>query len=195
MDAKATVHVGPFARGGKRRALVAAVAHALHPEATRTPVGIFLPTFDARCVDGVPSTVTSDGLADRLVQGWESVRARFPPMPTLVLPGDHGPANHRRRTQGMQRRVECVPQYPVTMRLASSPPYHRNSHPIERCWGLGENQWNGSLLEAIDTGLQLTAPMTWQGAHPIVARVTTTSQTGVTLTKEAMEAVEAQIKR
>jgi hypothetical protein len=37
--------------------------------------------------------------------------------------------------------------------------------------------------------------MTWKGAHPIVARVTKTYQTGVTLTKEAMEAVEAKIKR
>ena len=37
--------------------------------------------------------------------------------------------------------------------------------------------------------------MTWKGTHPIVALVTTTYQTGVTLTKEAMEAVEAKIKR
>jgi hypothetical protein len=36
--------------------------------------------------------------------------------------------------------------------------------------------------------------MTWHGKHPIVALVTT-YQTGVTLTREAMEAVEAQIKR
>jgi len=37
--------------------------------------------------------------------------------------------------------------------------------------------------------------MPWQGTHPVVARVTTTYQTGVTLTKEAREAVEAKIKR
>ena len=37
--------------------------------------------------------------------------------------------------------------------------------------------------------------MTWKGEHPIVALVTATSQTGVTLTKEAMEAVEANIER
>jgi len=37
--------------------------------------------------------------------------------------------------------------------------------------------------------------MTWKGMHPIVALVTTTYQTGVTLTKEAMEAVEAQVTR
>jgi hypothetical protein len=37
--------------------------------------------------------------------------------------------------------------------------------------------------------------MTWKGTHPLVALVTTTYQTGVTLTKEAMEAVEDKIKR
>jgi hypothetical protein len=37
--------------------------------------------------------------------------------------------------------------------------------------------------------------MTWKGTHPIVALVTTTYQSGVTLTKEAMEAVEGKIKR
>jgi len=81
------------------------------------------------------------------------------------------------------------------MRLAYYPPYHSKYNPIERCWGILENHWNGSLLDSIDTVLQFTATMTWKGAHPIVALVTTTYQTGVTLTKKAMEAVEAKIKR
>jgi hypothetical protein len=46
MDAKATVKVGPFARGGKSRTHVAAVDHDFHPTATLTPVGIFLPAWD-----------------------------------------------------------------------------------------------------------------------------------------------------
>ena len=79
MDAKATVHVGPFGRGGKTRAHVAAVDHDFHPIATLTPVGIFLPAWDALFVYGVTSKVTSDCLADRLTQWWESVRTRFPP--------------------------------------------------------------------------------------------------------------------
>ena len=195
MDAKALVKIGPFARGGKSRALVAAVDHDFHPEATLTPVGIFLPTFDELFVYGVTSKVTSDCLADRLGQWWESVRTRFPHITTLVLNVDNGPENHSRRTQFMQRMVEFVQQYQVTMRLAYYPPYHSKYNPIERCWGILENHWNGSLLDSIDTVLQFTATMTWKGAHPIVALVTTTYQTGVTLTKEAMEAVEAKIKR
>jgi len=37
--------------------------------------------------------------------------------------------------------------------------------------------------------------MTWKGKGPVVALVTTTYQTGVKLTKDAMKTVEAQIQR
>jgi hypothetical protein len=46
MDAKATVKVGPFARGGKSRIPTAAADHDFQPSATLTPVGIFLPASD-----------------------------------------------------------------------------------------------------------------------------------------------------
>jgi hypothetical protein len=195
MDAKATVKVGPFARGGKRRTLVAAVDHDFQPAATLTPVGIFLPTLDELLVYGVTSKVTSDCLVDRLAQWWVAVRERCAHITTLVINVDNGPENHSRRTQFMQRLVECVQPYHVTVRLAYYPPYHSKDNPIERCWGILENHWNGSLLDSIDTVLPFAATMTWKGRHPLVALVTTTYQTGVTLTKEAMEVVEAKIKR
>jgi Rhodopirellula transposase DDE domain len=195
MDAKAIVKVGPFARGGKSRTLVAAVDHDFQPAATRTPVGIFLPAFDELCVYGVTSKVPSDCLVDRLAQWWEAVRARFPHVTMLVLNGDNGPEHQSRRTPCMQRMVEGVQQYQVTVRLAYSPPYHSKYNPIERCWGILENHWNGALLDSIDAVLQCAATMTWKGTPPIVALGTTTYQTGVALTKEAMEAVEAKIKR
>ena len=66
---------------------------------------------------------------------------------------------------------------------------------MERCWGIVEHHGNGSRPDAIDTGLQCAATMTWKGRHPFVVLVTTTYQTGVTLTKEAMETVEANLKR
>jgi transposase len=195
IDAKAIVTVGPFARGGKSRALAMAVDHDFQAAATLTPVGIFLPAFDELFVYGVTSTVTSDCLADRLVQWWEAVRPRFPHITTLVLNVDNGPENHSRRTQFMQRMVEFVQQYQVTVRLAYYPPYHSKYNPIERCWGILENHWNGTLLDSIDTVLQFATTMTWKGIHPIVALVTTTYETGITLTKAAMEAVEAKVKR
>ena len=195
MDAKATVKVGPFARGGKSRLQVEAADHDFAPEATITPVGIFLPTLGELFVYGVTSKVTSDCLVDRLAQWWEVVRERFAQITTLVINVDNGPENHSRRTQFMQRLVEFVQQYHVTIRLAYYPPYHSKYNPIERCWGILENHWNGTLLASIDTVLQCARTMTWNGRHPVVDLVTTTYQTGVTLTKAAMETVEAQLQR
>jgi transposase len=195
MDAKATVKIGPFTRGGKSRMQVHASDHDFAPEATVTPVGIFLPTFGELFVYGVTSKVTSDGLVDRLAQWWEAVRERFAHITTLVINLDNGPENHSRRTQFMQRLVTFVPQYHLTVRLAYYPPYHSKYNPIERCWGILENHWNGTLLDSLDTVLQCARTMTWRGNHPVVELVTVLYQTGVALTKDAMETVEAQLKR
>jgi hypothetical protein len=195
MDAKATVKVGPFARGGKSRALVTAADHDFAPDATMTPVGIFLPASDELFVYGVTSKVTSDCLVDRLGQGWAMVRERYAPITTWVINLDNGPENHSRRTQFMQRLVDFVQQYRVNVRLAYYPPYHSKYNPIERCWGILENHWHGALLDSIDAVLQFARTMTWKGTHPVVELVTTTYRTGVKLTAEAMDLVEAQIKR
>ena len=37
--------------------------------------------------------------------------------------------------------------------------------------------------------------MAWKGKHPVVALVTTTYQTGVKLTREAMQVVETRLQR
>jgi len=254
MDAKATVKVGPFARGGKSRILTKAADHDFHPAATVTPVGIFLPASDefflygvtnpARTwytpmgndvgtkigdfsasvplftlkndykkqasgviltthgripcpggVCGVTSKVTSDCLVDRLVDWWEEVKDRFSQIKTLVINVDNGPENHSRRTQFMQRLVEFVQQYQIIIRLAYYPPYHSKYNPIERCWGILEQHWNGSLLESVNTVIQYAKTMTWKGKHPVVELVTTAYSTGVKLTKEAMDGVETQLQR
>ena len=195
MDAKATVKIGPFARSGKNRVQVHAADHDFAPEVTVTPVGIFLPAMGELFVYGVTSKVTSDCLVDRLAEWWETVRERFAHITTLVLNLDNGPENHSRRTQFMQRLVAFVQQSHLTVRLAYYPPYHSKYNPIERCWGILENHWNGALLDSIDTVLQFSRTMTWHGVHPVVELVTTTYQTGVKLTKEAMDRVEAQLQR
>ena len=67
IDAKATVKVGPFARGGKSRVLTKAADHDFEATATVTPVGILLPASDELFLCAVTSKVTSDCLVDRLV--------------------------------------------------------------------------------------------------------------------------------
>ena len=79
--------------------------------------------------------------------------------------------------------------------MAYYPPYHSKYNAIERCWGILEHRWNGSFLDSVDTVLQFAASMMWSGVHPVVELVTTVYATGVTLTKEAMDLVEAQLAR
>ncbi len=195
LDAQATVKVGPFARGGKSRVAVQAADHDFQPEATVTPVGIFLPALDELFIYGGTSKVTSDCLVDRLIQWWERVRGRFARSTTLVINRDHGPENHSRRTQFMQRIVAFVQPSQVSVQLAYYPPYHSKYNAVERCWGILENHWNGSLLDSDDAVIQFATSMTWKGQQPVVDLVTTTYQTGVKLTKEAMVAGAAQRTR
>ncbi len=160
-----------------------------------TPVGIFLPTEDELFLYGVMSRVTSDCLVDCLVDWWQSVKERFPHIKTLLINLDNGPENHSRRTQFMKRLLEFVQYYQINVRLAYYPPYHSKYNPVERCWGILEQHWNGSLLDSVDAVIQFARTMIWKGKHPLVELVTTTYQTGIKLTKEAMQAVETHLQR
>ncbi len=195
LDAKATVKIGPFSHGGTSRVAVAAADHDFQPAATLTPVGILLPATDQLFLYGVTSTVTSDCLADRLVQWWEGVRERFRHITTLVIDLDNGPENHSRRTQFMYRLVEFARHYRLRVRLAYYPPYHSKYNPVERCWGILEQHWNGSLLDSVEAALRFAETMTWKGRPPLVEVVATVYHRGVRLTEEAMAAVEAQLTR
>ncbi len=195
IDAKATVNVGPFARGGKSRVPTVAADHDFHPAARVTLVGIVLPTLDELFLYGSTSKVTSDCLADCVQRWWDRVRLRFAHITMLVINLDNGPENHSRRTQFMQRMVAFAQRTGLTIRLAYYPPYHSKYNPIERCWGILETHWNGTVLDSIDAVIQFATTMTWKGAHPVVELITTTYKTGVKLTKAAMQTVEAQLTR
>ena len=68
MDAKATVKVGPFSRGGSSRVAVKAADDDFRPTATVTSVGLLLPEYDELLLSVVTSKVTSDCLVDQLAQ-------------------------------------------------------------------------------------------------------------------------------
>jgi hypothetical protein len=195
MDAKATVKVGPFARGGKSRVEVKAADHDFEVKAKVTPVGIFLPASDELFLYGVTSKVTSDCLVDRLEQWWESVRERFGHIRMLVLNLDNGPECHSRRTQFLFRLVQFAHASGLKVRLAYYPPYHSKYNAIERCWGILEMHWNGALLDSVETVIEFAKTMTWKGVRPLVELVTTTYETGVKLSKEAMAVLETQVER
>ncbi len=75
------------------------------------------------------------------------------------------------------------------------PPYHSKYNPIERCWGILEMHWNGSLLDSIEAVVGSAGTMTWKGKHPRVSVVETIYNKGVRLKPEEMKALEAGVKR
>ncbi len=195
MDAKATVKVGPCSRGGKNRVPVAAADHDFQPGATVPPVGILLPALDELFLYAVTSVVTSACLADCLTWWWERVRERFSHVTTLVINLDNGPENHSHRTPFMHRLVQFAHRYHLTVQLAYYPPYHGKYTPVERCWGVLEQHWNGTLLDSAETVVRFAATMTWKGRRAMVDLVTAPYRRGVRLSKQAMAAVEAQLTR
>ncbi len=174
---------------------IKAADHDFQPAATVTPVGIFLPASDELFLYGVTSKVTSDCLVDRLVDWWEGVKERFSHITTLLINLDNGPESHSRRTQFMKRLVDFAQHSRLIIRLAYYPPYHSKYNSIERCLGILEQHWNGALLDSVDAVIQYAGTMTWKGNHPVITLVTTTYQTGVKLTKGAMDLVETQLQR
>ena len=83
----------------------------------------------------------------------------------------------------------------INVRLAHYPPYHSRYNPVERCWGVLEQHWNGSVLDTVETIVNFVQTMTWKGAAPIVQLVTKTYAKGISLTRAAMAKVEAHVQR
>lgn len=66
---------------------------------------------------------------------------------------------------------------------------------IERCWGVLEMHWNGTLLDAIPTALAWANSMTWKGVQPIVRLLEGIYETGARLTKSEMRPYEERLMR
>jgi hypothetical protein len=195
VDAKATIALGLFARGGYNRLTVKALDHDFAPDKKVTPVGVFLPQFNELFLFLTSSPVTADLIVDCIHDTWLMLADRLPHVRTLLLNLDNGPENHSRRTQFMKRLTELVDEFDLTLELAYYPPYHSKYNPIERVWGILEQHWNGSLLDTLETVLHFAQTMTYNGVRPVVDLVTTTYHTGVKLSQKAMAKLEERFER
>ena len=194
-DAKATVKIGGFSRGGKSRTIVKALDHDFSSEQKITPYGILLPDHDRLFIYFTTSHVTSDFIADCFEDCWEQVKGELPEVQTLILHQDNGPENNSRRTQFMARMTQWADLSQISIRLAYYPPYHSKYNPIERAWSILEQHWNGTLLNHVDIVLGFAKTMTWKGATPLVKMVDKVYETGVKLTQKAMKSLEQRFDR
>jgi hypothetical protein len=195
VDAKATIALGLFARGGYSRLTVKALDHDFAPDEKVTPVGVFLPQFNELFLFLTTCPVTADLIVDCIHDTWLMLADRLPQVRTLLLNLDNGPENHSRRTQFMKRLTDLVDDFGLTLELAYYPPYHSKYNPIERVWGILEQHWNGSLLDTLETVLHFAQTMTYNGVRPVVDVVTTIYHTGVKLSQKAMAKLEERFER
>ena len=195
LDAKATIPIGPFSRGGHSRTGTRASDHDFKPTGTLTPFGLFLPEHDELNLYFTSSKVTSDFIVDTLDEWWLVTKARFPQTQVLLLNLDNGPENHSHRSQFMYRLVQFAQKHRVTVRLAYYPPYHSKYNPIERCWGALENYWRGELLDSEAAILGYASHMTYNGKTPQVQRCSGSYAKGVKRSVAEQRHLEQYLER
>lgn len=67
---------------------------------------------------------------------------------------------------------------------------HSKYNPIERCWAVLENYWNGAILDSIDAALNWASNMTWKGIKPLVHLVEGTYEKGVKVLAKELEQLQ-----
>ena len=141
------------------------------------------------------SKQTSDFLADGLDQWWNERKAVHPGVRRLHIELDNGPEIASSRTQFLNRMVAFVDHHRVEVELVYLPPYHSKYNPIERCWGVLEQHWNGTLLRSVAEVLHWAGTMTWRKVRPLIREITTTYERGVRLTKTAFAPIAKRLIR
>lgn len=197
IDTKAKVKIGAFSRGGVARGsqAVCAMDHDMHPDALLTPAGILeVDNHQLNLVFGC-SRDTSDFVADCVELWWADRKAACPGVTRLLIDLDNGPEIASNRTQFMKRLVDFSDRSGLTLELAYYPPYHSKYNRIERCWGILENHWNGTLLDSATTAVNWAGTMTWRGVYPIVHVLDGIYPTGVRIAKKLFGTIAARLER
>jgi hypothetical protein len=196
LDCKATVKLGAFSRGGETRGEYKASDHDFGGTEHYIPCGILDEDTAQLSVTFGSSAKTSDFLVDTLTAWWQRLSTTEQrAIDQVQLKMDNGPESSGVRTQFLHRMVHLVDRIGKPIRLLYYPPYHSKYNPIERCWGILELHWNGTQLHDADTMLAWAQSMTWKGIKPVVELSRKVYAKGVTLSKIAMQAVEARLER
>jgi len=121
MDAKVTIKLGEYDRGGKTRVPTTALDHDFGATLSLTPYGIFVPQSNELSLFLIASKVTADCIVDCLEAWWNRIKQSFTHITKLVINQDNGPENHSGRTQFMYRLVQFSRQAKLKIQLAYYP--------------------------------------------------------------------------
>ncbi len=142
------------------------------------------------------SSKTSDFIVDTLEDWWNELSPQQKQKTQLLqLKVDNGPESSGIRTQFLKRMVKFADHIGKPIQLLYYPPYHSKYNPIERCWGILEQHWNGTQLKDVETMLRWAQSMTWKGIHPIVKLNQKSYLKGISLSKVEMQGIEKRLER
>ena len=144
LDCKATVELGDYSRGGETRGDHQANDHDMGNKEKHIPCGIVDEDTGELFIEFGSSAKTSDFIVDSLQAWWKNMTTEVQQtIPLIQIKMDNGPENSGIRTQFLKRMVAWVDQINIPIQLVYYPPYHSKYNPIERCWGILEQHWNG----------------------------------------------------
>jgi hypothetical protein len=196
MDCKATVNIGEYSRGGMTRGDNQAADHDMGCKEKYTPFGVVDEDSGQLHLAFGSSAKTSDFIVDALQSCWSRLpEQERKEISVLQIKSDNGPESSGQRTQFLKRMVEFADHIGKPIQLLYYSPYHSKYNPIERCWGILEQHWNGTKLVDVQTMLGWASSMTWKGIEPFVELFDRTYKKGLSLSKKAMQAVEARLHR
>lgn len=196
MDCKATVKIGNYSRGGQTRGYNQAEDHDMGAQEKYIPCGILDEYTGQLYLNFGSSYKTSDFIVDNLSLWWDRIpHLEKQQLDLIQIKVDNGPENSGVRTQFLKRMVEFADQIGKSIQLLYFPPYHSKYNPIERCWGILEQHWNGALLSNVETMLAWAQSMTWKGRTPIIHLSQEIYQKGISLTKKDFKAIEMRLLR
>jgi len=85
-----------------------------------------------------------DFIVDCLEKWWLDAKERHNNIEELVITLDNGSHIQSHRTQFIKRMTEFADKTGLTIRLVYYPPYLSLYNPVERCFGILEQHWNGT---------------------------------------------------
>lgn len=190
------MNIGDFSRGGLTRGDNQASDHDFGTGEHYIPCGIVDEDSGQLYVTFGNSYKTSDFIVDTLQQWWTELTPQQQQQTNkLQLKIDNGPESSGIRTQFLKRMVAFSDAINIPIHLLYYPPYHSKYNPIERCWGILEQHWNGAKLTDALTMLQWALSMTWKGIHPLAKLSLRIYEKRISLTKKEMRPIEARLER
>ena len=198
MDCTTTVKLGPFAAGANAWGVPSDVTMTLGARTNISRVGFLMKSAQTLCDLRQFRRGPASSSWIRFAAWWHGLSApeQHAVERVQLETGQNGPESSGVRTQFLHRLVQFVGNaHREAVQVVIYPLYPGKYNPIERCWGILELHWNGTLLHDTDTMLEWAKSMTWKGIKPVVELSRNVYAKGVTLSKSAMHAVEARVER